>query len=221
MSREVLHNRAGGKQTFLMPDPRAAASFVHASSGVARAGRRRQNAAPSQLGRSRLRRRRADRTGQAMIELREFRPGDEPALRAVYQSAIHEVAIRDYTQAQVDAWAPPHFDPELWARRMQGIAPFVVEQGGRIVAYADVQTSGYIDHFFVSAAANGQGIGRRLMERIHARAQELGITELTSEVSRTAQPFYKHFGFEIVDRHVKEVRGVGIEYAAMRKVLRA
>lgn len=156
-----------------------------------------------------------------MIELRQFRPGDEPALRAVYQSAIHDVAIRDYTQAQVDAWAPPGFDPDLWARRMQGIAPFVVERDGQIVAYADVQPSGYIDHFFVSAAANGQGIGRRLMERIHERAQKLGLTELTSEVSRTAQPFYKHFGFEIVDLHVKDVRGVGIEYAAMRKVLRA
>ena len=59
-----------------------------------------------------------------MIELREFRPGDEPALRAVFESAIHDVAIRDYTQAQVDAWAPRQFDPELWARRMQGIAPF-------------------------------------------------------------------------------------------------
>jgi putative acetyltransferase len=59
------------------------------------------------------------------------------------------------------------------------------------------------------------------MERIHDRARELGITELTSEVSRTAQPFYMHFGFEIVERHIKEVRGVPIEYAAMRKLLRA
>jgi len=156
-----------------------------------------------------------------MIELREFRPGDEPALRAVFESAIHDVAIRDYTQAQVDAWAPRQFDPDLWARRMQGIAPFVVERDGEIVAYADVQPNGYIDHFFVAATANGQGIGRRLMERIHERARELEIAELTSEVSRTAQPFYRHFGFEIVDRHVKEVRGVGIEYAAMRKALRA
>ncbi len=156
-----------------------------------------------------------------MIELRDFRVGDEPLLRRVFESAIHEVAIRDYSQAEVDAWAPRQFDPSLWARRVQGIAPFVVERDGEIVAYADVQPSGYIDHFFVAAAANGLGIGRRLMERIHDRARELGIAELTSEVSRTAQPFYRHFGFELVDRHIKEVRGIGIEYAAMRKPLRA
>lgn len=156
-----------------------------------------------------------------MIELREFRIGDEPHLRFVFESAIHDVAIRDYSQAEVDAWAPRQFDPSLWARRVQGIAPYVVERDGEIVAYADVQPNGYIDHFFVAAAANGLGIGRRLMERIHDRARELGVTELTSEVSRTAQPFYIHFGFEMVDRHIKEVRGVGLEYAAMRKLLRA
>ena len=154
-----------------------------------------------------------------MIELREFRVGDEPYLRLVFESAIHEVAIRDYSHAEVDAWAPRQFDPTLWARRMHGIAPFVVERDGEIVAYADVQSNGYIDHFFVAGAANGLGIGRRLMERIHDRARELGIDELTSEVSRTAQPFYLHFGFETIDHHVKEVRGVGIEYAAMRKTL--
>jgi putative acetyltransferase len=156
-----------------------------------------------------------------MIALREFRVGDEPALRAVFESAIHEVARRDYTQAQVDAWAPRAFDADAWARRMRGIAPFVVERDGEIVAYADLQPSGYIDHFFVSARAGKQGIGGLLMRRIHARAGEQGIAVLTSEVSRTAQPFYRHFGFEIVDHHVNTVRGVAIEYAAMRKVLRA
>lgn len=155
-----------------------------------------------------------------MIELRRFRLGDEAHLRRVYESAIHEVAIRDYSQAQVDAWAPRHHDPSLWARRVQEIDPFLVERDGEVVAYADVQPDGYIDHFFVAAAANGLGIGRRLMERIHERARELEIDELTSEVSRTAQPFYIHFGFEIVDRHIKQLRGVDIDYAAMRKALR-
>ena len=155
-----------------------------------------------------------------MITLRDFRPGDEPALRAVFESAIHEVARRDYTQQQVDAWAPRDFDPGPWAKRMQGIAPFVAEREGQVVAYADVQANGYIDHFFVSAKAGKQGVGGLLMRRIHERAAELGIAVLTSEVSRTAQPFYRHFGFEIVDHHSNVVRGVELQYASMRKVLR-
>jgi hypothetical protein len=33
---------------------------------------------------------------------------------------------------------------------MQGIRPFVAEDEGHIVGYADIQPSGYIDHFFVA-----------------------------------------------------------------------
>jgi putative acetyltransferase len=156
-----------------------------------------------------------------MITLREFRIGDEPALRAVFESAIHQVAIRDYTPEQVNAWAPRGWDAGLWAMRMQGIAPFVAERDGELVGYADVQPNGYIDHFFVGASAGGQGVGGLLMRRIHVRAAELGIAVLSSEVSRTAQPFYRHFGFEVVDHHSNVVRGVELQVAAMRKVLRA
>jgi putative acetyltransferase len=155
-----------------------------------------------------------------MIELREFRPGDAPALRAVFESAIHGVAIRHYTPQQVDAWAPREHDAADWAEHMQDLAPFVAERDGEIVAYADVQPDGYIDHFFVSAAAGGQGVGGALMRRLMARADELGLSELTSNVSLTAQPFFAHFGFEIVEHRVVDMDGVELRNAAMRKALK-
>ena len=155
-----------------------------------------------------------------MIELREFRVGDEPALRAVFESAIHGTARRDYSQQQLDAWAPREFDADAWAIRMQGIAPFVALVDGRIAGYADLQANGYIDHFFVAAEAGGQGVGGRLMRRILARAEELRLAELTSHVSLTAEPFFAHFGFEVVERHVFELRGVETRNASMRKTLR-
>jgi len=154
-----------------------------------------------------------------MISIRDFQAGDAPALRAVFESAIHEVAIRDYTPEQVDAWAPREHDAADWAEHMQDLAPFVAERGGEIVAYADVQPDGYIDHFFVSAAAAGQGVGGALMRRILACAHELGLPGLTSNVSLTAQPFFAHFGFEIVEQRVVEVRGAELRNAAMRCVL--
>ena len=155
-----------------------------------------------------------------MITLRDFQPGDEPALRAVFESAIHEIAIRDYTQVQVDAWAPREFDPAPWAARMRRLSPFVATRDGTIVGYADVQRTGLIDHFFVAAVAGGQGVGGLLMRRIHERAAELGLLALTSEVSRTAQPFYAHFGFELLERHVVDLRGVAIRNALMRRRMR-
>jgi putative acetyltransferase len=154
-----------------------------------------------------------------MIRVREFRPGDEPMLHEVFFSAVHEVACRDYTQEQVDTWAPRDHDPEAWAQRMRGIRPFVAEEGGAILGYADLQADGYIDHFFVAGGAGGRGVGRRLMERLLERAGELRLTAMHSHVSLTAQPFFARFGFGIVAQRRPVVDGVEFSNALMRKAL--
>jgi putative acetyltransferase len=153
--------------------------------------------------------------------IREFRLGDEPALYQVFFSAIHEIASKDYTPQQVNAWAPIEIDQELWANKMLSIQPFVVETSGQIVAYADVQASGYIDHFFVSGAVARQGVGSMLMNHIHQIATAQGMTMLTSHVSLTAQPFFAKFGFSIIEQCCPEIRGVVFSNALMSKSLAA
>lgn len=152
------------------------------------------------------------------MQIRRFRMGDEPALFGVFFSAIHEIASRDYTQEQINAWAPADLDGALWDQHMRDLNPFVVQLHDEIVGYADVQPNGYIDHFFVSGFHPRQGIGRLLMERIHQEAASLGLRELTSNVSRTAQPFFAHHGFEVVAQQTPIRRGVAIPNASMRKV---
>jgi hypothetical protein len=71
--------------------------------------------------------------------VRRFRLGDEHALWRVFHSAIHLIAARDYTSDQIRVWAPDDVDPTVWRRRMEAINPFVVEQDGQIVGYADLQ----------------------------------------------------------------------------------
>ena len=154
-----------------------------------------------------------------MIELRDFQPGDEAALRAVFESAIQGTARRDYSQRQVDAWAPREHDAAAWPARMQALRPFVARVDGVVAGYADLQPGGYIDHFYVAETAGGQGVGGALMRRILARAEALGLAELTSHVSLTAQPLFAHFGFEVVEHRVFDVRGVEMRNAAMRRAL--
>jgi len=149
--------------------------------------------------------------------IRDFRVGDEPYLHQVFLSAVHGIAIRDYSLEQVNAWAPEVVDPALWSDRMRGIAPFVMEHEGKPIAYADIQPAGYIDHFFVSARFARQGVGSKLMRRVHDVAAAKDIHALTSHVSLTAQPFFKHWGFWIVEERQPVVRGIVIPNALMRK----
>lgn len=153
------------------------------------------------------------------MNIRRFISGEERALFEVYYSAIHLVASRDYTPAQINAWAPLDLDQALWAERMRGINPFVAELDGNLVGYADVQPSGYIDHFFVSGHHPRQGIGQKLMEALHIEAASLGLSEMTSDVSHTAQPFFAKFGFTVIEQRQPELRGVVVPNALMRKAL--
>jgi putative acetyltransferase len=153
------------------------------------------------------------------MRIRRFKHGEEVALFEIYHSAIHLVACRDYTEEQVNAWAPADLDRDLWVNRIRGINPFVAEIEGQPVGYADVQRSGYIDDFFVSGRHPRQGIGSALMKFIESEGVYMGVTELTSDVSRTAQPFFEKFGFVVIENRVPVIRGVEVPNALMRKVM--
>lgn len=151
--------------------------------------------------------------------VRRFQPGDEPALLAVHRSAIERVASRDYTPEQVRAWLPEDGEWEGWARRVRGLAPFVVHGGDGIVGYADLQADGLIDHFYVSGHHPGCGVGAVLMRRIHEEAALRGIAELHAHVSLSAERFFRRWGFEVVERCLPVRRGIALPNALMRKRL--
>jgi putative acetyltransferase len=151
--------------------------------------------------------------------IRPFKIGDESCILDVYRSAIHQIAIRDYTLEQIQAWAPDNIDFDVWCNRMRGINPFVVEIDGHIVGYADVQSNGYVDHFFVSGHHPGQGIGKVLMRHLINEAKFRNLTTMTSDVSKTAQGFFEKFGFQIVEHKNVVIRGVVLGNAHMLKVL--
>jgi putative acetyltransferase len=155
------------------------------------------------------------------IPIREFRDGDEAALHKIFYSAVHEVASADYTSEQLHAWAPADMDLEAWYIRVRKNRPFVAVKEGEIVGFADLQEDGYIDQFFVSARYSRRGIGGALMKHIDQLAVEKGLSQLTSDVSRTAEPFFHHFGFEVVERRLPIRYGVALPNALMRKHIAA
>jgi putative acetyltransferase len=50
--------------------------------------------------------------------LRNFEIGDEGALWEVFYSAIHKVCAKDYTEEQINAWAPDNLDPGIWVSKI-------------------------------------------------------------------------------------------------------
>ncbi len=152
-----------------------------------------------------------------MIKIRKYEESDASELRAIFYNTIRNVNIRDYTQAQVEAWAPDTFDPKNWHCKMKLLSPFVAEIGGKIVGYSDLQESGLIDHFFCHCDHQGKGIGRSLMKYVLDVGKSKGITNFHSEVSITARPFYERFGFTVVKEQIIEIRGQKLKNFLMEK----
>ncbi len=153
------------------------------------------------------------------VQVRPFLPGEELVLRDVFSSSVHQNAQAHYTPEQLDAWAPARHDASQWADRIRSRRPFVAERGGRIVGFADLQPSGYIDMFFVAGGHAGRGIGKALMRRLHAVAAEQGIGQLFSDVSLAAEAFFAAHGFAVEQRQDVPRNGVVLRNARMRKVL--
>ena len=158
------------------------------------------------------------------MHIRRYAEGEEAALRAIFRSSVRGLACHQYVPAQIDAWSPPVERAELreqWVRRIQANQPWVVEIDGKLAAFADVQDSGYIDHFFVASEFAGRGIGVALMRYLHEVARGRGTVKLFAHVSLTAEPFFRHAGFIVEMRQRPTIRGVELDNAVMSKVLDA
>jgi len=140
-------------------------------------------------------------------------------LRRVFASSVHMLAARDYRPEQLAAWAPHDHDAAQWADRMQRIQPFVAELAGTVAGFADVQSSGYIELFFVSGDHAGRGVATALMAHLEASAQAQGLAALHANVSLRAERFFLASGFVIEVRQEVERAGVMLRNARMRKVL--
>ncbi|MEZ9039648.1 MULTISPECIES: GNAT family N-acetyltransferase [unclassified Vibrio] len=154
-----------------------------------------------------------------MIRIRNYQANDDKALWEIFFYTVRNVNVRDYSQQQVEAWAPSSFDFALWQKRMNGLQPFVAELDGCVVGYTDLQPSGLIDHFFCHHEYQGKGVGKALMEHVFTVGRVRGISRYFSEVSITARPFYEHLGFKVVNEQEVEMRGVKLTNYVMEKVV--
>ncbi|HSG72014.1 MAG TPA: GNAT family N-acetyltransferase [Planctomycetaceae bacterium] len=131
------------------------------------------------------------------MHVRRYRPGEERELWQLFFETVRTVNVRDYTLEQVQAWAPDEIDEQRWRSRIQQNNPYVCVYRGEIVGFADVQETGYIDHFFVHCRRQGRGVGTILFESLESDARARGLSELSSHVSITARPFFESKGFVV------------------------
>lgn len=145
-----------------------------------------------------------------MIRIRKYKESDAPAIASIYYNTIHTVNTRDYTEEQVNAWAPYDSvqDYSGWQEKLAKIQPFVATINDTVVGFAEFEPNGHIDCFYVHHEYQGKGIGSALMAYIFDEGKKQKIDRIYAEVSITAKPFFEAKGFKVVKEQTVNLRGV-------------
>ncbi len=151
------------------------------------------------------------------LSIRPFRYEDAPALSALYDASVRALGARDYSAAQIEAWASLTPSAEALIERMADGRSRLVAVLDDIVGFIDVEADGHIDLLYVAPAAAGLGVARALLETVEALAS--GAARLYAEASETARPVFERLGYSVIRRRDFEVAGVPIHNWAVEKPL--
>lgn len=154
-----------------------------------------------------------------MITVRLFQIADAIAIAQLFHDTVHTVNRRDYSAAQVQAWAPDDLFFRDWVAACSSRITYVAEMGQTVVGFAELKPDGQIDCFYCHKDYQGCGVGRSLYQAIAAQALELQLSRLQVEASITAKPFFERLGFIVLQPQSVTVRGATFLNYKMEKTL--
>ena len=150
------------------------------------------------------------------MRLRLYRDGDLPALLELFYSTVHTVCARDYTPAQLDAWAPQKPDEAAWDVSLRSRTTLVAEEDGAILGFGNIGPDAYLDLLYVHKDHQRQGIASVLCDFLETLYP---VDRITVHASETAWPFFEKQGYRMLRSQRVERRGQVLTNYVMEKEL--
>lgn len=152
------------------------------------------------------------------FSVKPYEPGDAQATIDLFLGAIREAASKDYSPAQIAAWAKVD-DPEIWAQYRASRPTWLAMDGSTPIGFSDLKSDGCLDMMFVSPDYQGKGVASLLLATVENAAREQGFRRIFTEASLTARPFFERKGFVILAAQQVEKRGQTLANFLMEKTL--
>ncbi len=140
------------------------------------------------------------------MKIRLFQSQDTAQVAQLFHDTVRNINRQDYSQAQVEAWAPDDIHFTDWAAKCHQCFTYVADDHGIVAGFGQLQSNGYIDCFYIHKDYQGQGIGNQLYQVIETQAQSLGVDRLFTEASITAKPFFQRMGLLVLQTQTVSCR---------------
>jgi putative acetyltransferase len=133
------------------------------------------------------------------IKIRPYAETDAPATLSVFLAAVTETASVHYSAEQTAAGhgqmtATSANGIPRGSHSIHNVATIV----GEVAGFSDVGDDGYIDMMFVAPRFGRRGVAGALIAHLHGAAVAAGASELYTNASITARPFFERHGFAVV-----------------------
>jgi GNAT superfamily N-acetyltransferase len=156
-------------------------------------------------------------TNNLPIQIRPYRLSDQSHIGQLFYDTVHTVNRKDYTQHQVDAWAPDTSKTGQFPRPLEKNYSYIAEKNGLIIGFGDISSDGYLDRLFVHKDFQRCGVASKLLKVLESKAKDLHLTEITTEASITAKPFFLAKGYLVKEEQVKVVKDTTLTNFKMYK----
>ena len=151
--------------------------------------------------------------------IRTITADDLPAIQALFRDTILTVNAPDYDEEQRLIWAAVSADAARWEARLKEQYFLMAEQKGLVIGFSSLRPDGYLDLLYVHKDFQRQGIAQALYQALETEAQRLNLTQLETDASITARPFFEKMGFALVKEQERVISGVAFTNFRMRKLL--
>ncbi|RAP24888.1 hypothetical protein C2W64_02455 [Brevibacillus laterosporus] len=152
--------------------------------------------------------------------IRKFKESDTEQLVSLFYETVHTSNAQDYSQEQLDAWAPE--DERVskvisWQESLRHNSTYVAEIRNTLVGFCDMTAQGHLDRLYIHKDFQRQGIASALLGFIERKARERALVTITTEASITAKPFFEHHGYQTVQAQAVTRRGILLVNYQMNK----
>ncbi len=143
------------------------------------------------------------------VNIREAYCSDLEEMQRLFLGAIKNIPNSDYSKKQTEAWSSTVKNKERWKSMLANQYVLIAEINSKIVGFGSLDKN-YIDFMYVHKDFLRKGIASKIFEGLQNKSIELGYSQLTSKVSKTARPFFERKGFSIIKENKNIINGVEI-----------
>lgn len=148
------------------------------------------------------------------MELRQYRPEDCAEMAQMFYDTVHTVNARDYSEAELNAWATGQVDQAAWNESFLAHRTLVAVENGTIIGFADMDETGYLDRLYVHREHQGRGVATALCDALESGS---GAGRFVTHASITAKPFFERRGYRVVRKQQVERHGIRLTNFVMSR----